>query len=153
NSMASIFPCTMAAAPLARLLDIGGFNLARVLEEQPSFLEPEYPFEWAGIWELPAGRYEWEMDKGPDPEMSVLFCEVKQAEEDVLPGVAESVFAQFSERPILRSNGQDLDRPLQHYALALESADFFRFPMVVDNAKRIALFTQHTAEEFNLRLL
>src|SRR5690606_1976380 len=73
--------------------------------------------------------------------------------EDVLPGVAESVFAQFSERPILRSNGQDLDRPLQHYALALESADFFRFPMVVDNAKRIALFTQHTAEEFNLRLL
>lgn len=152
NAMASIYPCSMADAPLDKLLDIGGFNLTRVLEEQPSFLEPEYPFEWAGLWDLPAGCYEWEMKKGPDPEMSVLFCEVEQSEEGVLSSVAEAVFAEFSETPIRRISGQDLDKPLQHYALVLESGDNFRFPMVLDNAQRIALFTQHTPEEFNLVL-
>ena len=38
--------------------DVGGFNLGRATELDPKFLEPEYPFEWAGAYALPAGTHE-----------------------------------------------------------------------------------------------
>ena len=37
---------------------MGGFNLERALEVEPRFLEPEYPFEWAGVYRLTAGGHE-----------------------------------------------------------------------------------------------
>jgi hypothetical protein len=40
------------------VLDVGGFNLGRATELDPKFLEPEYPFEWAGAYALPAGTHE-----------------------------------------------------------------------------------------------
>ena len=39
-----------------RILNVGGFNLDRALEVDPKFLEPEYPFEWGGVYQLEAGR-------------------------------------------------------------------------------------------------
>jgi len=41
-----------------RVLDVGGFNLSRATDLDPRFLEAEYPFEWAGVYELAAGAYE-----------------------------------------------------------------------------------------------
>ena len=38
--------------------NVGGFNLDRATELDPKFLEPEYPFEWAGAYPLPAGTHE-----------------------------------------------------------------------------------------------
>lgn len=57
NTMAELYDATMADAPIAELLDIGGFNVERAVEMKPSFLDPEYPFAWAGAWTLPAGDY------------------------------------------------------------------------------------------------
>jgi G3E family GTPase len=45
NRLAGLYSATMADAPIAELLDIGGFDLERVMEMKPNFLEPEYPFE------------------------------------------------------------------------------------------------------------
>ena len=39
-------------------LDVGGFNLGRATELDPKFLEPEYPFEWAGAYRLPEGTHD-----------------------------------------------------------------------------------------------
>ena len=52
NKMAKILPAKMADVPIARVLDIGGFDLDRALGINEAFLEPEYPFEWAGIYDL-----------------------------------------------------------------------------------------------------
>ena len=41
-----------------RVLNVGGFSLSRATDLDPRFLEPEYPFEWAGLYELAAGAYE-----------------------------------------------------------------------------------------------
>ena len=42
---------------LDAVLDVGGFNLSRATELDPKFMEPEYPFEWAGAYALPAGTH------------------------------------------------------------------------------------------------
>src|ERR1019366_1205907 len=57
NAVASVHRTRDCDVDLARVLDIGGFNLGRATEIDPKFMEPEYPFEWAGAYELPAGSH------------------------------------------------------------------------------------------------
>jgi G3E family GTPase len=58
NSAAKILRAQNADVPLDAVLNVGGFNLSRATELNPAFLEPEYPFEWAGAYPLPAGTHE-----------------------------------------------------------------------------------------------
>jgi G3E family GTPase len=39
-----------------QILGIGAFDLDRAVAHDQSFLEPQYPFEWAGAFDLPQGR-------------------------------------------------------------------------------------------------
>jgi G3E family GTPase len=56
NGTAKIYRTRNADVPLDRVLDVGAFDLDRALAVDGAFLEPQYPFEWAGLYELPAGR-------------------------------------------------------------------------------------------------
>ncbi len=58
NAVAKIHRTQNADLPIAQVLNVGGFNLDRAVEVDPQFLEMEYPFEWAGAYELAAGDYE-----------------------------------------------------------------------------------------------
>jgi len=58
NAVAKIHRTQNCAIDLDRVLDVGGFNLSRATELDPKFLEPEYPFEWAGAYLLPSGTHE-----------------------------------------------------------------------------------------------
>ena len=57
NAVAKVHRTTNASLPLNHVIDIGGFNLERAIEVDPQFLETEYPFEWAGAYELAPGAY------------------------------------------------------------------------------------------------
>jgi G3E family GTPase len=61
NSVARIHRARNCDVPLDKVLSLGGFNLNRASELDPKFLEPEYPFEWAGAYQLPAGEHEIEI--------------------------------------------------------------------------------------------
>ena len=58
NAVAKIYRTKNCDVALDHVLDVGGFNLTRATELDPQFLEPEYPFEWAGAYQLPAGTHE-----------------------------------------------------------------------------------------------
>lgn len=58
NGVARIHRTRNCDVNLDRVLDVGGFNLSRATELDPQFMEPEYPFEWAGAYALPAGTHE-----------------------------------------------------------------------------------------------
>jgi G3E family GTPase len=58
NAVAKIHRTKNCDLPLDRVLNVGGFNLGRATELDPQFLEPEYPFEWAGAYQLPAGTHD-----------------------------------------------------------------------------------------------
>ena len=46
-----------AVVPIDVVLGLGAFDLDRALAVDATFLEPQYPFEWAGAYQLPAGRH------------------------------------------------------------------------------------------------
>jgi G3E family GTPase len=58
NAMAKIYRTANCDIPIAKVLNIGGFSVERATEVDPKFLEPEYPFEWAGAYPLAAGAHQ-----------------------------------------------------------------------------------------------
>ena len=56
NRTAKVFRTRAATLPIERVLDVGAFDLDRALAVDKGFLEPEYPFEWAGVVEFSAGK-------------------------------------------------------------------------------------------------
>ena len=58
NTAARIHRTRNCDVAVERVLDVGGFNLSRAKDLDARFLEPEYPFEWAGVYELAAGTYQ-----------------------------------------------------------------------------------------------
>lgn len=58
NAAARVQRATNCDVPLDSVLNVGGFDLGRANELDPKFLEPSYPFEWAGAYPLPVGNHE-----------------------------------------------------------------------------------------------
>ncbi|HXN11052.1 MAG TPA: GTP-binding protein [Steroidobacteraceae bacterium] len=57
NGTATIVRTHNADVALERVLNVGAFDLERALARDEDFLEPARPFEWAGLYTLPAGEY------------------------------------------------------------------------------------------------
>jgi G3E family GTPase len=57
NGTAKILRTKNADAPIDQVLNVGAFDLQRALAVDEAFLEPEYPFEWGGVYQLTAGDY------------------------------------------------------------------------------------------------
>ena len=57
NRMARVVRSERADVSVDTVLNLGAFDLDQVLERRPTFLEPEYPFEWTGVYALDIGRY------------------------------------------------------------------------------------------------
>ena len=82
NKMAKFIRSKMANVPINSVLDKSAFNLDHALIRRPTFLEPEYPFEWTGIYPTKSGKYKIIMSEGPDPSMS-LVIELDQNADDL----------------------------------------------------------------------
>lgn len=68
NAAAKIHRTVNSAVPLAAVLEVGGFQLSRATALDPQFLQPTYPFEWAGAYELPAGTHVLGIGHAPGEE-------------------------------------------------------------------------------------
>ncbi len=76
NAAAKVIRCKDARVEMDHILNVGGFNLDRALEVDPKFMEPEYPFEWGGIYHHEAGSHALILRDGPDPTMDVVLLPV-----------------------------------------------------------------------------
>ena len=155
NTMATLYEATMADEPIAELLDIGGFNVQRAVDMKPNFLEPEYPFEWGGVYKLPAGDYALRMTEGHhhhDPGLSMVMTTVENGSDDVR-ALAETVFVEFSADPDVITDGGTLANPDRHYQLAFEGKDEYELRFSLEDDQTIALFMGQTARETHLRLV
>ena len=115
NAVASIQRTQNCDVPLSRVLDVGGFNLGRATEIDPGFLEPEYPFEWAGAYALPAGVHDLEIGHpegehghehgdghhhhhhGNADELDVAVLPLASLGEEVIAGARDAAVAVFSD--------------------------------------------------------
>ncbi len=151
NRLARVHRCERANVAISTVLNLEAFNLDQVLTDHPTFLEPEYPFEWTGVYALSPGSYELSLDDGPDPTMSLVMLERLDPNEEALQQGAEWCVRRYAEpaNKISPGNIVPID---QHVELQLQNSGQKNFVIEIDKQTSLALFAQHTAEEFNLRL-
>jgi G3E family GTPase len=151
NSAARIYRTRDAMVDLDNVLNLGGFNLERALDVDPKFLEPEYPFEWSGVYELQAGRYEFVLQPGPDPAMNIVLLPLKDATSESLEAVKMDAVLTFSDEEFDLMCAESFNAGNQLWQLRLgEKAS--RFPVEIKRAGAYALFTEHKPEEFDAAL-
>jgi G3E family GTPase len=141
-----------AAVPMNSVLGIGGFDLARALEYKPTFLEPEYPFEWAGAYAFDAGDYRLTLQEGPDPSMQMIFCEALPTDELDPHKGAERVFALFSGTAETALPGSVIEPRGQLRNLGLPLGFSPQFTLRVRTSGTYWLFTEHLPVEFSMTL-
>ena len=153
NSLARIHRTVNAEVDIPTVMNVGGFDLERVLDQRPDFLQKEYPFEWAGIWHLPAGITELRYGAGPDPFIGALLMSVNGDSEDDLDRaivVAEGAFDREAKK--IRA-GTKLMPGRQAVNLKVPEDDAEQtVNLLIPAAGYYALVTEHGPEEFGLRL-
>jgi len=117
NAAARIERTINCDIPLDRVLNVGGFTLSRVTDLDPKFLEPSYPFEWAGAYPLPAGIHELvighvDADHGHDHadcdhehhhhhhtenELDVVVMPIISTDQDVVEAARDLAVVSFSD--------------------------------------------------------
>ena len=80
NAMAKVLRARNANVPIHAVLDVGGFDLDRAITVKPAFLQPEYPFEWAGTFDVEEGVCELWLQDGPDPTMDLVASYLQSGE-------------------------------------------------------------------------
>jgi G3E family GTPase len=152
NRMARVVRSERANIAVDTVLNLGAFNLDQVLERRPTFLEPEYPFEWTGVYSLDGGRYELNLAEGPDPAMSLVVVSDQGTDDAALREGAEWCVRRYAEPAELIRPGGEV--PVgKHVSLQLDSPGRKSFFLEVDKQVRLGLYAQHTAEEFDLQLI
>ncbi len=151
NRMARVVRSERANVPVDTVLDLSAFDLDQVLERRPTFLEPEYPFEWTGVYSLDTGRYELNLDDGPDPAMSLVVVPDQGTDDAALREGAEWCVRQYAEPAETIHPGEEIPAG-KHVSLRLDSPGRQSFFFEIDAPGRVGLYAQHLAEEFDLQL-
>ena len=152
NGMARVVRSEKADVPVETVLNLSAFDLDQVLERRPTFLEPEYPFEWTGVYAVQPGRYELSLAEGPDPEMSLVIMAEQGSDDAALRAGAEWCVRRYAEPADSVSPGAKLSLG-DHVSLQLQAPGRKSFFIEVDTPVQIGLYAQHTAEEFDMQLL
>ena len=152
NRMAQVVRSERANVSVDTVLNLDAFDLDQALERRPTFLEPEYPFEWTGVYALDTGRYELSLADGPDPEMSLVVVSDQGTDDAALREGAEWCVRRYAEPAELIRPGEEI--PVgKHVNLRLDSPGRKSFFLEVDTQVRVGLYAQHLAEEFDLQLM
>ena len=153
NSMAKIYRSRDAVVEMDKILNVGGFNLDRALEIDPKFMEPEYPFEWSGIYQLNAGTYEWVMGEGPDPAMGAALLPLANTGLAAKEATLMDAVLTFSEDEQAVEAGERMRLGKgQHNQLVLNENGETVFSFEIQEPGNYMLFTEHHPDEFDARL-
>jgi len=150
NVMAKVLRSTNANVPIAEVLDVGGFDLKRAMERKPTFLEPEYPFEWGGVYELQEGVTPLRLAEGPDATMQVLLVPVDDLQEPLKEGPERGLRDWPKQAsPVQPGGALEVGRA---FALEVSSNHETSFMVRVPRAGRWMLLTEHGGDEYRVRL-
>jgi len=147
NAAAKIYRTHDAVVDMDKVLNLGGFDLDRALEVDPKFMEPEYPFEWSGLFEMPAGDYSLVLKPGPDPAMNLNFRSVSEASEAAMRDVVEKAVITFSDKEVELQSGAVIEPGDQLSQIDLKE-DELAYVLRVRDAGACVLFTEHHPDEF-----
>ncbi len=147
NAAAKIHRTKDSIVEMDRILNIGGFNLERALEIDPKFMEPEYPFEWSGVYHLAPGDYRWVMQEGPDPAMAATLLPLEGDDEAAV--MAAVLTFSDEEREVKPGAPIVVGKHLQNLLLTPGET---QFTLRIEQPGDYILFTEHHPDEFGARL-
>lgn len=151
NAAAKVHRTQNASVEMDRILNVGGFNLDRALDVDPKFLEPEYPFEWAGVYQLDAGTYDLVLSEGPDPAMNIALLPCPSGDRTGLDAAVLEAVLVYSDEEQPREPGSVLSPGKSLIQLPLTVPATFKIQ--IPTTGFYALFTEHHPNEFNAELL
>ncbi|MBL8116034.1 MAG: GTP-binding protein [Anaerolineae bacterium] len=153
NSMAKIYRTRDAVVEMDKILNVGGFNLDRAMEVDPKFMEPEYPFEWSGTYELAAGTYEWVMGAGPDPVMGMAVLPLANSGMAAQEAALMDAVLTFAEEEQAVQAGAAMHMGKgRHHQLVLNKDGETIFKITLEQPGFYQLFTEHHPDEFDAHL-
>ena len=147
NPAAKIYRTQDAVVEMDKVLNLGGFDLDRALEIDPKFMEPEYPFEWSGLFELNAGDYHLVLKPGPDPAMNINFRFAANSSESDMRDTVEKAVLVFSNDEVSLQSGSAIEPGEQLCQINLEG-EKLDYILRVPNAGSYVLYTEHHPDEF-----
>ena len=141
NTAAKVHRARNADVPLSAVLEVGGFSLSRAAELDPKFLQPQYPFEWAGAYMLPAGNHkliighhdhahepgghdhEHHHHQGNANELDVVIMPAKSLEEKDLAAARDAAVLVFADWENRVKSGETVAPSGTLHRLLLEAGD------------------------------
>ncbi|MDQ3525509.1 MAG: GTP-binding protein [Chloroflexota bacterium] len=147
NATAKTIRASNAMVDLDQVLNVHGFSLDRALDIDPKFLEPEYPFEWAGVYTLTPGKDRLICQHGPDPAMRVYLAPLRDASDTGLEGAIHAATLAFSGEPETVASGGKIPSGVA-VDLALTGPGTMSFALDASAPGTYALFTEHHPNEF-----
>ena len=169
NALAKITRTTRCAIPIDQALDVGGFDLERALTIRPTFLVPEYPFEWTGVYALPEGRVTLEVGHGHhdhaghdhsghdhahhehDHHLELALLPIARADDVALRASAEDAVRTFAE-PVVNATTL-VPITVGKHACADLVGETTRYNLAIPTKGLYALYLEHAPEELGVRLL
>jgi G3E family GTPase len=178
NGTAQVHRAVNAAVPIEVVLGLGAFDLDRALAVDSTFLEPQYPFEWAGAYELTAGRHilkaggphgeahqahEHVSGDAHEPQdghehhghshaaLKVTLLPMATATAEALAAQIEPAVRAFAEDASQVESGGHLVPGNAPYALEMQCMGG-QYCVDIPKAGAYALFTEHAPDEFGLSL-
>lgn len=146
NGVARLHRARHATIDLDKILAVGGFNLEHAIGIDPRFLEPEYPFEWGGLFTLPAGRASLRASLAPDPSMKICLLPVESETEESLAAAREIAVRAFSGDAPESAPGRTIPCDSACHSLLLPGGAM-EWTLEIPAAGHYALFTEHYPEE------
>ena len=147
NAAAKVHRTQDAFVEMDKILNVGGFNLERAMEVDPKFMEPEYPFEWSGVYPLAAGTYEMVLQEGPDPVMNLVVLPTQTATAEAVEAILMDAVLTFSDEEQGVAGGETIVPGKLLYKLQLPAGEQ-RFTLKIEQDGTYVLFTEHHPDEF-----
>lgn len=145
NAVAKIYRTENAEIEIPKLLNQKAFELSAKIELDPTFLQEEMPFEWAGEYNLQAGNYQMKFAAGPDPEMKLLCAPLSTS----LDEIKETAKTHFSNDNAPAISGRNV--PIGEVVSLVFGDDGGTFSLEVPQNGRYSLWTQHHPDEFAMQ--
>jgi G3E family GTPase len=150
NAVAKVYRSRAADVAIESVLNVGGFNLGRALEVDPKFMEPEYPFRWADVYELKDTFYDLRLHGAALPKMKMVMLPLP-ADSDGLDELRDEAAFLFSGKEVRVSYGSRI-RPGRRLFQLQTKRGSSAFQVEVDSTGRYALFAERNFEEFQAAL-
>jgi G3E family GTPase len=154
NGLARVERAIAGEVPIAPLLALGGFDLERAFEQRPTFLDPEYPFAWAGVFALQAGPHVLRLGPGPDPALQLVVHPIDRVDDVALRDLAERAVRMFAADPIDIRHGATIEPGDARWRVHPQPGDDGPTDVVlaIPRAGTFAMFTRRLPEAFGLVL-